>query len=74
MNNRYTISGIITGVILIGLIMFGCLPIRYDCTSDIYDCDELNQEKAQEILDYCTQSTGLDIHDLDTDSNGVACD
>jgi len=74
MDKKITIGGIIVGILIFIFIIFGCLPTRYDCTKEIYNCKELDQEKAQEILDYCTQSTGLDIHELDSDHNGVACD
>lgn len=42
-----------------------------DCTGDLYNCDDfLFIEDAQACLEAC----GSDIHGIDTDNNGLACE
>ena len=45
------------------------------CASDIYNCNNFdNQQDAQICFDYC-QSVGRDDpHGLDSDNNGLACE
>ena len=44
----------------------------YNCESDIYNCGDFEtQADAQKVLDYCGPA---DIHRLDADGNGVACE
>jgi len=44
----------------------------YDCESDIYNCGDFEtQADAQKVLDYCGPA---DIHRLDADGNGIACE
>ena len=45
----------------------------YVCDSDYYNCgDFTDQESAQAVLEYCGIDT--DIHGLDLDGDGVACE
>ena len=45
---------------------------EYNCESDTYNCgDFLTQAEAQEVLEYCGED---DIHRLDADGNGLACE
>jgi hypothetical protein len=45
------------------------------CSEDYYDCPDFSsQTAAQECYDYCMQQVALDVHSLDTDDDGVACD
>lgn len=46
-----------------------------DCSGNIYNCDDFStQREAQECFDYCL-SRGLgDIHKLDADNDGIACE
>ena len=45
------------------------------CTGDIYDCGDFsNKEDAQRIYDYCFNLTKNDIHNLDNDGDGIACE
>ncbi len=45
---------------------------EYNCESDTYNCgDFLTQAEAQEVLEYCGDD---DIHRLDADGNGLACE
>ena len=44
----------------------------YDCSSDVYNCGNFTtQAEAQAVFDAC--GTG-DIHQLDADGNGEACE
>ncbi len=70
--------------ILLILFLFGCTE-RYveespslefqttsnECSYNIYNCSDFNsQEKAQKIFELCKN----DVHDLDRDNDGVACE
>ena len=47
-------------------------PVEYNCESDTYNCgDFITQAEAQEVFEYCGDD---DIHRLDADGNGVACE
>ena len=47
----------------------------YVCGSNIYNCtDYSNQSEAQQVYDYCKAQVGTDIHKLDGDNNGLACE
>ena len=46
---------------------------KYNCEKSYYSCADFDMQKdAQEVLEFC----GLekDIHDLDTDKDGLACE
>jgi len=44
------------------------------CAGDLYNCGDFdNQERAQIMFDRCFSGYG-DIHQLDRDGNGVACE
>ena len=46
-----------------------------DCSSDIYDCtDFANQEIAQITYSRCMNEVGYDVHNLDKDNDGKACE
>ena len=46
-----------------------------DCSSDIYDCtDFANQEIAQITYSRCMNEVGYDVHNLDKDDDGKACE
>jgi len=48
------------------------LETQYDCSSDVYNCgDFTTQAEAQEVYDYCGPE---DVHGLDRDGNGEACE
>lgn len=45
------------------------------CAKDTYDCkDFTSKQHAQETFDYCMQIIGMDIHKIDGDNNGLACE
>ncbi len=47
----------------------------YDCSGDVYNCGDFKLHlEAQNAFDYCYQINGGDIHKLDRDNNGVACE
>lgn len=47
----------------------------YVCSSDAYNCSSFStQAEAQSTYSYCVNQTGKDIHNLDTDSDGIACE
>lgn len=46
-----------------------------DCDHDDFDCDDFStREEAQACLDYCWTQAGCDIHRLDSDGDGIACE
>lgn len=46
-----------------------------DCSGDIYNCSDFTwQWQAQVCFDYCMQEVGYDIHKLDRDNDGMACE
>ena len=45
------------------------------CRSDRYNCDDFKtRRKAREKYECCMQKIGYDVHNLDGDSDGVACE
>jgi hypothetical protein len=45
------------------------------CTSDVYNCSDFStQAEAQACHDYCFDQVGYDVHGLDGDGNGIACE
>ena len=51
------------------------LETQYDCSSDIYNCGDFEiQAEAQEIYDYCVEQGAGDVHNLDNDGDGEACE
>lgn len=45
------------------------------CASDVYNCSDFDsQAEAQACFDYCMALVGSDVHRLDADNNGVACE
>lgn len=45
------------------------------CSYNAYNCDDFQtQQDAQDCFEYCLDETGRDIHDLDRDNDGVACE
>ena len=45
------------------------------CSYDAYNCSDFNtQSQAQSCHDYCWQQVGYDVHGLDADNNGEACE
>lgn len=48
---------------------------NYVCSSNTYNCTDFsNHSEAQQVYDYCKAQVGTDIHKLDGDSNGLACE
>ncbi len=46
-----------------------------DCTRDTYNCSDFTRhDEAQKIFDYCKQEVGSDIHQLDQNNDGKACE
>ena len=75
---------LLTSCIIIFITLLTCLIIKfvpfgkqetsseYNCEEDIYNCDDfVTQAEAQEVLEYCGED---DIHRLDADNNGLACE
>jgi hypothetical protein len=49
--------------------------LTYDCSSDVYNCGDFEtQTEAQEVYDYCSEQGAGDVHKLDRDGNGKACE
>ena len=48
---------------------------QYDCSGNVYNCSDFKTHaEAQSAFDYCFNLIGSDIHKLDADNNGVACE
>jgi hypothetical protein len=46
-----------------------------DCSGNIYNCSNFTtQGAAQACFAYCWQTVGRDVHGLDGDSDGIACE
>jgi hypothetical protein len=46
-----------------------------DCDHDDFTCDDFTtHEEAQACLDYCWTQAGSDIHHLDSNGDGIACE
>lgn len=45
------------------------------CSGDAYNCADFGSWRAaQDCFEYCRQSVGYDVHDLDRDNNGIVCE
>jgi len=45
------------------------------CTDDLYNCSDFEtQQSAQQCFDHCWALTYTDVHRLDSDSDGTACE
>ena len=45
------------------------------CSGDAYNCGDFGSWRAaQDCFEYCVQSVGYDVHGLDGDNNGIACE
>lgn len=45
------------------------------CSSNVYNCDDFStHNEAQSVFEYCKAEVGTDIHDLDRDGDGLACE
>jgi micrococcal nuclease len=51
------------------------MPTVCDCSGDLYNCSDFGtRAAAQACYDYCYVRTGRDIHRLDADGDGEACE
>ncbi|MCK5061864.1 excalibur calcium-binding domain-containing protein [Candidatus Parcubacteria bacterium] len=49
--------------------------ITCSCRSDRYNCaDFKTRRKAREKYECCMRKVGYDVHNLDRDSDGIACE
>jgi len=47
----------------------------YDCSSDVYNCSNFTtQAEAQSLFDFCVNEGSGDIHQIDSDGDGLACE
>lgn len=47
----------------------------YSCRSDRYNCTDFKtRREAREMYECCMQKVGYDVHRLDRDSDGIACE
>jgi hypothetical protein len=45
------------------------------CRTDRYNCTDFKtRREAREIYECCMQKVGFDVHRLDRDSDGIACE
>lgn len=48
---------------------------QYDCSGNVYNCSNFKTHaETQNAFDYCFNLISSDIHKLDADNNGVACE
>ncbi|OGY88517.1 MAG: hypothetical protein A2458_00170 [Candidatus Kerfeldbacteria bacterium RIFOXYC2_FULL_38_9] len=48
---------------------------QHECSSDTYNCSNFStHDEAQIVYDYCVAQGHGDVHRLDGDNNGVACE
>ena len=53
----------------------GSTDLIYDCSGNIYNCADFNTHaEAQEVFEYCKSQGKGDIHRLDRDDDGLACE
>lgn len=49
--------------------------MQYICDHDLYNCSDFStQAQAQAVYEYCEQLGFGDVHHLDSDHDGVACE
>ena len=50
-------------------------PSPCSCAGNLYNCSDFNTHAAaQACYEHCLTITGRDIHRLDTDKDGIACE
>ncbi len=50
-------------------------PNGYNCSADVYNCGNFTtQAQAQTVYDYCIAQGAGDIHQLDSNKDGRACE
>lgn len=56
-------------------VVLGAYPPVCDCSGDHYNCADFpTQAEAQRCYQYCLDAGAGDIHRLDQDNDGVACE
>ena len=73
---KYLIIGIIVIIVGIALLIVyranNSTEGEYSCHENIYNCsDFLSQREAQDVFNACGSG---DIHNLDGDNDGIACE
>lgn len=54
---------------------YASTPAPCDCSADLYNCAHFDiQQKAQQCYDHCWALGLGDIHRLDNDNDGIACE
>jgi len=49
--------------------------IPENCLEDVYNCGDFDtQQEAQEIFELCGGLEGDDVHNLDSNGDGIACE
>lgn len=49
--------------------------VTYICSENLYNCwDFSTQAEAQAVFDYCWAEVERDVHVLDGDDDGIACE
>lgn len=47
----------------------------YDCSGNVYNCGDFStHNEAQSVFDYCMAQVGSDVHRLDGNDDGAACE
>lgn len=89
-NNKLVLKRLIRNLILSNLIIFITFIFFFGfylyvilnkdnvskiCSYDLYNCNSFeSQEEAQTLYDLCIEYGTIDIHRLDNNNNGVACE
>ena len=46
-----------------------------DCSANVYNCEDFDSEsEAQACFEYCVEQGADDVHNLDGDHDGLACE
>lgn len=75
------IGGFILFVLVVTALIFGVymgvysLEPNYSCATNLYDCSDFKSSSdAQVVFDFCNSRGRGDIHNLDADSDSLACE
>lgn len=70
-----TASATDTVELFLPTVLFNGDPPTYVCAHDEYNCSDFEtQQEAQAVFDYCMAQVGTDVHRLDGNNDGVACE
>ena len=69
------LSGCVTDKVLVQIIPEPEIKTVCSCRSDRYNCNDFDtRREAREKYECCMKKVGYDVHNLDGDSDGLACE